>query len=217
MTTRVLLVDDHRIFCEGLRAVIEKEPGMAVVGMANDGREAVRLVERLAPDIVVIDIAMPGLNGVEATRMILKDHAGVKVIALSMHTDRRFVQGMLEAGATGYLVKECAAEELARAIRAVARGKVYLSPDIAEVVVDVLKRPVSGSGHPKGAKLSGREREILQLLAEGTSAREIAKTLHVSVKTVESHRRQIMEKLGLFSVAELTKYAIREGLTVLDG
>ena len=216
MKLRILLVDDHKIFCEGLRAVIEKEPDMEVVGTAIDGRDAVRLATALTPDVVVIDIAMPGLNGIEATKMILKDHPGTKVIALSMHTDRRFVEGMLTAGAAGYLVKECAAEELARAIQTAIGGKVYLSPEITEIVVAAFTRAKSEDVHLAGPQLSTREREILQLLAEGKSARDIGRTLHISVKTVESHRRAVMEKLDLHSVAELTKYAIREGITALN-
>ncbi len=216
MTTRVLLADDHRIVLDGLRMVLERLPGLEVAGTAGDGEEAVRLARRLGPDIVILDIVMPRLNGIEATRQILAERPETRVIALSMHADRRYVREMLAAGARGYLLKDCAAEELARAVQAVQSGHVWLSPAVAGVVVEEYAR-----GTPRGAAgafdvLTGREREVLQLLAEGCTARDIGQRLCLSVKTVETHRRQIMSKLGLRSLAELTKYAIREGLTSLD-
>lgn len=212
MTVRILLADDHKIMCEGLQMLIEKQPGMEVVGVANDGRGAVRMTRELAPDVVIMDVAMPNLNGIEAARQITSELPAVKVIALSMHTDRRYVTGMLSAGVAGYLPKDCVGEELAQAIRTVVGGQVYLSPAIAGIVVEEFTS-VTRQRH---SLLSPRELEVLQLLAEGQSSREIAESLHISVKTVETHRRQLMEKLNLRTVADLTKYAIREGITSVE-
>lgn len=214
MKKRILLVDDHQIMREGLRALLQEQPAMTVVGEAENGRKAVQLARELSPDIVIMDVTMPDMNGVEATLQIRAALPAVKVIALSIHSDRRFVIQMFRAGATGYLLKDCAFEELARAIQRVVEGQAYLSPGIAGVVVEELLRTAAheGSGIPS---LSSREREVLQLTAEGRSMKEIASALNVSVKTVETHRRQLMIKLGVNSVAELTKYAIREGLTPL--
>ena len=192
---------------------------MEVVAEANDGRSAVQLAQELQPDVVVMDVGMPGLNGIEATRQITNREPDAKVVALSMHSDRRFMGEMLKAGAKGYLLKDGAFEELATAIRSVVANKVYLSPRIADVVVDDYVRRTpgqNGSDTSAFAKLTPREREVLQLMAEGRATKEIAMDLKVSIKTVETHRRQIMEKLQIHSVAELTKYAIREGLTSLD-
>jgi DNA-binding NarL/FixJ family response regulator len=213
--TKVLLADDHRIVLDGLRAVVERQEGFEVVGLATTGHEAVRLARRLAPDVVIMDVVMPDLNGIEATRQILAERPETRLIALSMHADRRYVREMLAAGVRGYLLKDCAAEELARAIRAVLGGQVWLSPAVAGIVVDDYTHGGNRDAPGAFALLTPREREVLQLVAEGRSAREIGAHLHLSVKTVETHRRQIMEKLGLHSVAELTRYAIREGLTPL--
>ncbi len=215
MKIRVLLADDHRILREGLRALLEREPDLAVVGAAENGREAVRLARELAPDVAVLDVAMPDLNGIDAARQILAENPGVKVIALSMHADKRFVAEMLRVGASGYLVKDCASDALAAAIRAVMAGQVYLGPAVAGVVVQDYVNKLSAAQRQDPPVLSGREREVVQLLAEGRSTREVAERLHVSVKTVETHRVNVMKKLGLTSLAELTKYAIREGLTAL--
>ncbi len=212
MATKVLIADDHGIVREGLRSLIENESDMTVVGEADSGRAAVQLAGKLAPDVVIMDVSMPDLNGMEATRQIMKATPDAKVVALSMHSDKRFVGGMLSAGACAYLLKDCAFDELVRAVRAVVAGGVYLSPAIAGVVVkDYAGRPAG----PAGA-LSPREREVLQLLAEGLATKEVAARLLVSPKTIETHRKQLMDKLGLRSVAELTKYAVREGLTSLD-
>ncbi len=207
---KVLLADDHRMMRDGLRAVLERA-GVEVVGEAANGHEAVAEVRRVRPDVVVIDVAMPQLNGIDATRRLAADLPGIKVIALSMNADRRYVIAMLEAGASGYLLKNSASDELLNALDVVARGHTYLSPAIAGSVVDHALRadPSQGSERP----LSLREREVLQLLAEGKSSKEIAVVLLIAVATVETHRRQIMEKLNLRTIAELTKYAIREGLT----
>jgi len=218
MSTRIILCDDHKIVREGLRALLAKQPGMEVIAEAEDGRSTLELVRNLKPDIVVMDVSMPDLNGIEATRQILAEAPNVRVLALSMHSDRRFVTGMLSAGASGYLLKDCAFEELTRAVRAVLSGQTYLSPGIAGVVVKDYVQRISGQAGPPTppSTLTAREREVLQLLAEGHNTKEIAGLLNVSTKTVETHRTQIMAKLNLRSVAELTKYAIREGLTSLE-
>jgi two-component system, NarL family, response regulator NreC len=211
---KILIADDHEILREGIRRMIEKEPDMEVIGEAQDGRSAVKLARKLAPDIVLMDITMPDLNGMDATRKIVSETPGVKVLALSMHQDRKYVTGMLEAGATGYLIKGCKFEELATAIRSVARKNVYLSPRIADMVL----QGYLGKSPKKFAEpvLSSREREVLQLLAEGNSVKETAFKLGVSAKTVETHRRHIMEKLQISNSSEIVKYALREGLITLD-
>jgi len=176
----------------------------------------VTLVREFTPHVVIMDVNMPDLNGIEATRQILSEYPEMKVIALSMHADRRFVINMLKAGAHGYLLKDCAFEELAQAIRLVMGNKTYLSPGVAEIVVKDYVHRVPGPAQTAFSVLTAREREVLQLMAEGKSTSQIAELLHISVKTVETHRQQIMHKLGMRSVAELTKYAIREGLTSLE-
>jgi DNA-binding NarL/FixJ family response regulator len=178
---------------------------------------AVKLAGDLSPDVIVMDISMPGLNGIEATRQIVEKASGARVVALSMHSDRQFVAGMLSAGASGYLLKDCTSSELVRAVRAVAANQVYLSPSIAGVVVEGYVRHASAAGDCSGfSVLTAREREVLQLLAEGETAKEVAYRLRVSVKTVENHRQKIMEKLDLHSIVDLTRYAIRTGLTSLE-
>ncbi len=217
MNVRVILADDHALMREGLRALIEREPGITVVGEATNGAEAVALVSRLGPHLVIMDVAMPCLNGIEATRKILHDHPHTRVVALSGHDNKEFVREMLAAGASAYVLKERAFEELSRAVREAMRGRKYLSPEIARGVVDDYVE-LSGSfgENPAFIVLTAREREVLQQLAEGRSTKEMAAALGVSVKTIETHRRNIMQKLDLHSVAELTKYAIREGVASLD-
>lgn len=216
MSTRILLVDDHAILREGLWILLDKQHDMEVVAEAEDGRKALNLVRELVPDLVIMDITMPNLNGVEATHQIISEFPKTRVIALSIHSNRRFVAGMLKAGASGYILKECLFDELIQAIYMVTAGGVYLSPRITGVVVEDYVERLSAVVEPRLAALKDREREVLQLLAEGKSTKQIALELHVSTKTIEANRRQIMEKLDIHSVAELTKYAVREGLTSLE-
>jgi DNA-binding NarL/FixJ family response regulator len=216
MTIRVLLAEDHRITRQGLRALLEKKQDMEVVGEAGDGRTAVRLAEKLRPDVVIMDVSMPDLNGIMATKKLIADHPDAKVIALSMHSDSMFVTEMFKSGASGYLLKDCAFEELEQAIRHVAADKTYLSPSISGVVLEDYLQRAADSKTSGLEPLTERQREVLQLMAEGKSTKEIAFKLHISIKTAETHRRQIMNKLDIHSVAELTKFAIRKGLTSLE-
>ncbi len=216
MKTKILLADDHKIFRDGLRTLINMQSDMAVIGEADNGRVAVQLAAKLRPNVLIMDVSMPDMNGIEATRQVLRDVPGVKVIALSMHSDRRFVTGMLEAGAFGYLLKDCDFEELAKAVRIVVLDQRYLSPRATNVVIDTY---IGKSDRPPleaSSSLTHREREILQLLAEGKMPKEIAFDLDVSVKTVDAHRRNIMQKLKIDNMADLVKYAIREGLTTVE-
>ncbi|HNS95371.1 MAG TPA: response regulator transcription factor [Polyangiaceae bacterium] len=213
---RILLADNHKLFCEGLRTLFAGQTGVEIVGVATDGRMAVRLARELSPDLVIMDIGMPELNGIDATRQIRSEMPRIKVLAVSMHADRQYVAGMLSAGAAGYVVKDSAFSDLMKAVEMVLGGGCYLSPDVVGVVVDdYVQRlaPVPGTGL---AKLSEREREVLQLMAEGYGTIDIGERLHVSRKTVETHRKNIMVKLELHSVADLTKFAVREGLTSLE-
>lgn len=212
MAARVLITDDHQLLREGLRSLLENR-GFEVTGEAEDGRSSVRLAKQLEPDVVIIDISLPGLNGIEATRQIHQNSPEVKVIVLSMRADSRAVLAALAAGASAYLLKEAAFEEVVIALRVVLKGQIYLSPAIAHLVVQNSVEHWSANPGYVRHGISGREREILQLVAEGRSSKEMAASLFVSVKTIETHRKQIMNKLNLHSVAELTKYAIREGVT----
>jgi DNA-binding NarL/FixJ family response regulator len=216
MTVRIVIVDDHQIVRDGLRSVMEREPDLTVVAEADNGRQGIEACRRVSPDVVVMDISMPDLNGIEATRKIKAEAPDTRVIALSMHSDKRYVRRMIEAGATGYLLKESAIDEVVRAVKAVAAGGSYLSPEVADIVIEGFRRRPGGRPEPVGPELTDREREVLQLLAEGKTSKEIAGSLGVSPKTVEAHRRQIMDKLDIHNVAGLTKYAIREGLTSVD-
>ena len=212
MSIRIVLADDHKMILAALRSLLEKEIDIAVVGEAGDGEALLELVARTAPDVAVVDIGMPGMNGIEATRRLLAARPLLKVIALSAYSDKRFVLEMLEAGAKGYLIKASAGDELPRAIRAIAQGQTYLCPEVAGTIVEAARGKSSREGSAT-AKLGRREREVLALLAEGNISSEIAARMHIAPSTVEVHRRNIMRKLDLHSVAELTKYAIREGLT----
>lgn len=215
MRIRVMLADDHKIVRDGLKTLLDQCPDIEVVGVADNGRQLLAMVEDLCPDVVLLDVSMPEMNGIDASRKISADRPATRVVMLSMHSDRRFVTESLNAGARGYLLKDSAFEELVMAIMVVSSGEFYLSPKIAGVIVqDYLRRslpPVETAF----SILTIREREVLQLIAEGKSTKEIAFNFNVSIKTVETQRNQIMKKLNMFSVAELTKYAIREGLTVL--
>ncbi len=213
---KVLLADDHKIVRRGLRELIDKQPNIAVIAEAEDGRTAVRLSRQLSPDIVLMDISMRDLNGIEATRQILNETPRTKVIILSMHSSQKYVEDVFRAGASGYLLKDCDISEILNAIRAVAENETYVCPQIATVLRrDYLQRILQADS-PSSSALTPREREVLQLMAEGKSTKEIAFAFSISVKTIEVHRQRIMEKLNIRSVAELTKYAIREGLTSLD-
>ena len=213
MTIKLLLVDDHKIMRHGIRNLLEKEAGMEVIEETNNGRTAIDLARNLSPDVVIMDIAMHDLNGVEATRQITAELPGVKVIMLSMHSDRQMVADALQAGASGYLLKDCEFEELVRAIETVVTHRTYLSPEIADILVENFVRTSPVSESSASSVLTSREREVLQLLAEGNTTKEIATALCLSTKTVETHRRQMMEKLNIYSVANLIKFAIRTGLT----
>jgi DNA-binding NarL/FixJ family response regulator len=215
MSIKVLIADDHQIMRDGLRSMLEKEHDIVVLGEAEDGRMIERLARELAPNVIIMDVAMPDLNGIEATRQIVAEMPGVKIIALSMHDDRRFVLNMLKAGAAGYMLKDSAFTDLAKAIRVVMSGKTYMSHEVAEIVVQNYVSSSTGMKSTDFPLLSCREREVLQLVAEGKTSNQIAENLHISAKTVETHRQNVTLKLNIKNVAELTKYAIREGLTTL--
>lgn len=212
MAVRIILADDHSIMLEGLKALLEREPDIEIVGLAQTGRQAVKLAASLKPDLVIMDVSMPDLNGIEATRQILAQDPGMKVVALTIHSDARYAMEIIKAGAKGYILKQCAYEEIKRAIRSVVQGDAYLSPGITGSLLGTLSGQVQPC--PVGAftSLSPREREVLQLLAEGKTSRNTAILLHISVKTVDTHKMHIMQKLGLGSFADLVRYAIREGL-----
>ncbi|HAD80930.1 MAG: DNA-binding response regulator [Candidatus Edwardsbacteria bacterium RIFOXYD12_FULL_50_11] len=215
MTLKIIIADDHKIVREGLKTLLEKQSGIKVVAETSDGLAVVKLAQEHLPDLVIMDITMPGLNGIGATRRVKEICPAAKIMILSMHADRRYVMEALKAGAMGYLLKDSAFEELIQAIKSIVKGKIYLSSDITDVLVrDYLinERDADPSVY---SLLSAREREVLQLLAEGKSTRQTADKLSISVKTVETHRQQLMQKLNLRGIAELTKYAVREGLTTL--
>ena len=214
MGITIVLVDDHQIIRDGLRALLEKNEGFEVIGEAGDGRQALELIDRVTPDVCIMDVTMPGLNGVDATYRLISDHPDLKIIGLSMHSDPQMVSNMLDAGAAGYVPKDSAFEEIASAVRAVVGGEYYLSEGLTSLVLKHYKnqRDQTADGHPV---LTSREREVLQLIAEGRKTTQIADELEVSVKTIESHRKNIMRKLDVHSVAQLTKYALRHGLTSL--
>jgi DNA-binding NarL/FixJ family response regulator len=212
----VVIADDHQIFRDGLRSLLHSKSNFDVLGEASDGQATVNLAKDLRPDVVIMDVVMPGMNGIEATQQITCEANGTKVLALSMYSDRRMVKRMLDAGASGYLLKDCAFEELTVAIDTVLADRLYLSPQMTVLLSD---GEASADRRARGADagiLTARETEILRLVAEGRTTREIAGHLRISIKTVETHRKHIMDKLGLHSVASLTKYAVREGLTTIE-
>lgn len=214
---RILLADDHTILREGLRSLLSLQEGFQVVGEAGDGVEAVRLAKELSPQVVVMDIGMPGLGGIEATLEILKHDPDIRVIGLSIHSDCRFVKGMLSAGAKGYLLKDCAADELVQAIQNITAGRVHVSPQVSGLLVEDYVRQIQRGDSGTLLSLTAREREVLRLLARGQHNKQIAQSLGLSSKTVDAHRQHIMDKLGLHSIADLTRFAIREGLVSPDG
>lgn len=216
MSVRVLLADDHRMMREGLRSLLEAREEFQVVGEACNGRDSVAQARSLQPDVVVMDIGMKELNGVEATRQLRSECPGVKVVVLSTYSHENYVLSALEAGASAYVLKMCAHDELIQAVLAAMRGRRFLSPDITGIVVDAWIQGSMFSHDPSAPHLTGREREILQLVAEGRTSGEAAQRLSISTRTVEQHRRRIMDKLNLHSVAELTTFAIREGIVCLD-
>ncbi len=211
-TLKVVIADDHVIVRDGLRSLLERQPDMEVVAEAENGRMALKLVKELSPDVVIMDIGMRELNGIDATRQIVKMSPGVKVLALSMYSDKRFIKGMLKAGASGYMLKDSAFKELIDAIRVIVENKIYISPSVANIITeDYLKQSPESDGSTRSL-LSSRELEVLQLLVEGMSTKQIASSLRLSIKTIESHRSRIMKKIDINNIADLTRYAIREGI-----
>jgi DNA-binding NarL/FixJ family response regulator len=213
---KILIADDHRLLIDGLRPLLEKQGNIKVVGIAMDGLEAIDLTLKHKPDIILLDISMPRLNGIDAARKILAERPNTKIIMLSMHADKRYIQTALQIGARGYILKESAAQEVIEAVDLVNKGELFFSLSVRDQVLRDYVKWIRDNRQASESPLSGREREVLQLLAEGKSTKDIAALLYVSVKTIESHRKQIMDKLNLHSIAELTKYAIREGLTRLE-
>ncbi len=212
MKIRILIADDHKIMCDGIRLIVEEQPDMTVVGLANDGLTALRLAQELKPDIIIMDVNMPNLSGIEVSRKLMSQLPQTKIIALSAYANKWFVRHMFQSGASGYMLKECAKDELVKSIRTVCEGKVYLAPNIAYYIIEDHIKYLKKNDNSLPSILSSRECQVLQLVAEGKTTKDIALTLSLSAKTVENHRHQIMNKLGLFSIAELTRYAIREGL-----
>jgi len=208
---KVLLAEDHTIVRKGLRSLLDGEADIQVVGEAEDGQQAVEKAQLLLPDVVLMDITMPVLNGLEATRQIKSLHPRIKVVVLTVHSTQEYVFQILQAGGSGYVLKQAAVSELIQAIRAVYQGDSYLSPSISRQVVDEYGR-LAATMEDKFDKLTAREREVLQMVAEGRTNRQIAGLMHVTIKTVEAHRASLMNKLGLHSIAELTKYALRKGI-----
>lgn len=202
---------------EGLKALLEKHSSMEVIAEAENGIQTLEIARREKPDVIIMDIAMPDINGIEATRQLKSEMKDIKIVALSMHSDRRFVTEILKAGASAYVLKQSAFEELEKAIKTVMVNRTFLSADILETVVGDYVSQLTKSEYEAYRQLSNRERQVLQLLAEGNSTKEIAYKLHVSVKTIESHRQNIMTKLSIHNLAGLTKFAVREGLTSLEG
>ncbi len=211
---RVLLVEDHALVRAGMRSLLETMPSVEVVGEAGDGNDALQLIAELEPEVVLMDISMPNLNGIEATRRAVKLKRPPHILVLSMHADREYVREALVAGAAGYLIKSASREELELAVAAVVRGEVWISPAVAQTVVDDVVRKVRSTDRKVPTALTPRQREVLQLIAEGNSTKQIARCLEVSVKTIETHRTQIMDRLDIHNVAGLVRYAIRAKIVV---
>lgn len=216
MRIRIVVADDHNLVREGLTALLAREPSFEMVGQAEDGHDAVRRVRELLPDVLLTDLNMPGLNGIETIRHVRADHPHVKALCVSMHNDSRMVMEVIDAGAAGYVLKDAGFDELNQAIHKVMAGHVYLSPELVSIVVQAARHRRAEPGGPHAHGLTPREREMVQLLSEGHSTARIAQRLNVSVKTVASHRENILRKLSIHSIAELTRYAIREGLSSLE-
>lgn len=217
MSTKILIADNHGMVREGLQLLIDQQDDMEVIGEVSDGRQAVEAACKLNPDIVLMDVTMPKLNGIDAAKKIIDESPNIKVIALSAHCNKSFISDMLRAGASGYILKDCMADELIRGIRVVTGGEQFLSPKVARIVItEYITDSQSHSEMPLASKLTTKERELIQLLAENKSNKEAARLLHVSIKTVDARRRTAMDKLGINGIADLTKFAIREGLTTLD-
>ena len=216
MSFKILLVDDHEIMREGLAALLRKHPEYEIVGQAANGRIAMEMVDKLFPGLVIMDIEMPNLNGIEATRRMIAKHPELKVMALSTHSRRSMIVRMLQAGAAGYMLKESAFPELTEGLKAMREGRTYLCSKVATVVFSDYVKMLTNPDWSGGDELTSRESEVLQLVAEGHTTKEIAKSLNLSVKTIDSHREHIMDKLGIHNIAGLTKYAVREGLTSPD-
>ncbi len=216
MNTKILLVDDHQILREGLRSMLSKQPDFQVVGEAETGTLAIEKAEKLQPDFIVMDVSLPDINGIDATKEILAEDSHVKIIALSMHSEKRFVLNMLRAGASGYLLKDCAFEELVTAIRFVQAGHLYISPAVGSGIIKDYLKQLEHLPDDDIDVLSAKEREILKLIAGGKSTKEIAFGLNISPKTAETHRQHIMDKLGIYTTAELTRYAILQGIIVIE-
>lgn len=212
----IIIVDDHGIIREGLKRLIHEHPDMEVVGEAGDGRTAIKLAEELTPDLILMDISMPDMNGIEAARLILKQNPAIKIIALSMHSEKRFVIEMLKTGALGYILKSYLFDEVLKAIEVVRKNDYYLSPQITDVIVENCISKQSLPAKQLTDSLAAREREIIRFVAEGLTIKQIALRLNISPKTVDANRRQVMAKLGINNIAQLTKYAIREGLTTSE-
>ncbi len=209
---KVIIADDHMIIRDGLRSLLERQPDMEVVAEAENGRIALKYVKELSPDVVIMDIGMRELNGIDATRQIAEMSPEVKVLALSMYSDKRFIKGMLKAGASGYMLKDSAFKELIDAIRVIIEDKIYISPDVASTVTEDYLKQSPDRDNSIRSLLTSREVEVLQLLAEGKSAKQIATSLLLSIKTIESHRSRVMKKIDVNNIADLTRYAIREGI-----
>ena len=216
MSIKVLVADDHTMVREGLRSLLNAKPDIEVVAEADNGRRALELVHEVMPDVVIMDVTMPDVNGIETTHQLSAEFPDVKVIALSMHADHRLVAGMLDAGASGYLLKDCAFEELENAIRTVVANQTYLSPKITRDIIEYHVRQSPLTQSSAFSVLTAKERQILQLLAEGKNTKQMAACFNISIKTVEAHRKHIMQKLNIHTISGLTKYAVREGLTNIE-